>query len=143
MAVLIDSSTLVAIERAWLVDASVDLFDALPVDAVISSVSVMELALGELLADSEGRRNARRVFGTRVRDRLPVIPFGEAEARTAADIFVFLRRAGLTIGERDLMIAATAVANGHSLVTLNTAEFARVPGLDILPDPLAPHPGSA
>lgn len=33
------------------------------------------------------------------------------------------------IGPRDLLIGATALAQGHSLVTLNTREFRRVAGL--------------
>ncbi|WP_343393958.1 type II toxin-antitoxin system VapC family toxin [Candidatus Amarobacter glycogenicus] len=33
------------------------------------------------------------------------------------------------MGERDLMIAATALANGHEVLTLNRSEFERVPGL--------------
>ena len=40
-------------------------------------------------------------------------------------------RAGLgtPIGPNDLMIAAIALANGLTLVTHNTSEFSRVPGL--------------
>ncbi len=33
--------------------------------------------------------------------------------------------------DRDLMIAAIALANGLTLVTNNTREFARVPGLKL------------
>jgi tRNA(fMet)-specific endonuclease VapC len=51
----------------------------------------------------------------------------------AADYFVSVRRhlesLGQVIGPYDMQIAAIAVANGCSLVTHNTAEFARVPGL--------------
>jgi tRNA(fMet)-specific endonuclease VapC len=38
---------------------------------------------------------------------------------------------GLLIGPNDLMIAAIALANGCTLVTHNTAEFSRVPGLTL------------
>ena len=40
-----------------------------------------------------------------------------------------LARRGTPIGPNDLMIAAIALAYGFTLVTHNTAEFARVPGL--------------
>ena len=40
-----------------------------------------------------------------------------------------LTRAGQLIGPNDLLIAATALAHGAILVTHNTAEFSRVPGL--------------
>lgn len=45
---------------------------------------------------------------------------------------VSLRRAGTPIGERDLMIAATALANGHDVLTANVREFERVPGLRVV-----------
>ncbi len=38
---------------------------------------------------------------------------------------------GQLIGPNDLLIAATALAHGAILVTHNTAEFSRVPGLII------------
>jgi tRNA(fMet)-specific endonuclease VapC len=39
------------------------------------------------------------------------------------------------IGMNDLWIAATALANGCALVTGNTDEFSRVPGLNAIPFP--------
>jgi tRNA(fMet)-specific endonuclease VapC len=47
------------------------------------------------------------------------------EIRTA------LERAGTPIGEADLWIAATARAGGGTIVSHNTSEFARVPGLAV------------
>jgi len=35
------------------------------------------------------------------------------------------------IGERDLFIAATALAHGYGVVTANVREFSRVPGLAV------------
>lgn len=49
----------------------------------------------------------------------------EHYARVRAD----LEKRGVTIGGNDLWIAATACAHGATLVTNNTAEFMRVPGL--------------
>jgi tRNA(fMet)-specific endonuclease VapC len=136
MAIVVDTSYLIALERDWIVREPRS-SPQFPTDGVVASVSMMELRMGMLLADSDARRNARSEFADHVRRNLLVIPFGTDEAEMAADLLVSLRRAGQTIGERDLMIAATAVANGHSLVTLNAAEFARVPGLTLLPNPLA------
>jgi tRNA(fMet)-specific endonuclease VapC len=54
---------------------------------------------------------------------------------SAADCYVetrlALERAGHPIGERDLIIAATALAHGLTAVTANTSEFGRVPGLAV------------
>jgi len=43
-----------------------------------------------------------------------------------------LRRQGTPIGPYDVLIAAQARRAGTMLVTANTGEFARVPGLQIL-----------
>ncbi|MBC8011104.1 MAG: type II toxin-antitoxin system VapC family toxin, partial [Burkholderiales bacterium] len=45
--------------------------------------------------------------------------------------FRHLRTCGQLIGTNDLWIAANARAHGRPLVTNNTAEFTRVPGLDV------------
>jgi len=58
-----------------------------------------------------------------------VLPFGEAEARTAARIRVDLEKAGRPIGPHDVLIAATALEQRATLVTHNTKEFGRVKGL--------------
>ncbi len=57
------------------------------------------------------------------------IAFDAASAECAGRIRATLAAAGLPIGPNDLLIAATAVAHGLVLVTHNTAEFSRVPGL--------------
>jgi tRNA(fMet)-specific endonuclease VapC len=59
----------------------------------------------------------------------PLLPFSALEAREFGRLFAELRSQGQLIGERDLQIAATALANGHELMTRNAREFARVPGL--------------
>ena len=104
-------------------------------DSWISAVTAMELRIGALLSESGLCAAARLEFLQNVSEQCPVLPFGEKEAEEAARLFTALRRAGQRIGERDLLIAATAVANGHSVITLNRAEFERVPGLSLLDAP--------
>jgi tRNA(fMet)-specific endonuclease VapC len=41
----------------------------------------------------------------------------------------FLERRGVIIGGNDLWIAATTLAHGATLVTNNTSEFDRIPGI--------------
>ncbi|MEO8494023.1 MAG: type II toxin-antitoxin system VapC family toxin [Planctomycetota bacterium] len=55
--------------------------------------------------------------------------FDDAAALLHAHIRHQLETAGMPIGPSDLQIAAIALANGLRLVTHNTAEFCRVPGL--------------
>jgi tRNA(fMet)-specific endonuclease VapC len=57
------------------------------------------------------------------------LPFDDADADVYGRIRADLQRAGKLIGPNDLMIAAIALANDLTLVTHNTGEFARIPGL--------------
>ena len=56
-------------------------------------------------------------------------PFDEDDAREAGEIRAALARAGTPIGPYDVLIAGQARRRGAVLVTANTKEFARVPGL--------------
>lgn len=131
MALLLDTSVLIAIERGP--NAIAELSTRVAQRAsVISAVTLAELRLGQHLADASERARVRAHFiDTAVRLCL-VVPFGEPEAEEYARLSARLRRAGTPIGDHDLQIAATAVAGGHQLSTLNTAEFARVPGLTLV-----------
>jgi tRNA(fMet)-specific endonuclease VapC len=60
-----------------------------------------------------------------------VLPFDAESADHAASIRADLEARGLTIGPHDVLIAATARRHAHVLVTHNTREFKRVPGLAV------------
>jgi len=60
---------------------------------------------------------------------LPSLPFAGEATRRFGEIRATLTRQGTPIGPYDLQIAAIALAQGLTLVTHNTREFARVPGL--------------
>ena len=136
MGSLIDTSWLIAVER--ILAGSPELELELASSPVVSAVTIAELRMGIELAD-ESHRQDRQRFVEAVLENVTVIPFGLAEAAAYARIAAVLRRSGQRIGERDLLIAATAVANGHSVMTLNTSEFERVPGLTVLGPPLPPR----
>jgi len=59
------------------------------------------------------------------------LPFDPAAAAEYARIRADLEARGLMIGANDLLIASIALANGLTVVTHNTTEFGRVPGLVI------------
>ena len=61
----------------------------------------------------------------------PSLPFDDAAADHFATIRQHLESLGQVIGPYDMQIAAIALANGCTLVTHNTTEFGRVPGLII------------
>ena len=60
---------------------------------------------------------------------LPKLPLDSATVVKAALARADLRRRGLPIGPYDLLIAATALEHRLTMVTHNTQEFERVPGL--------------
>lgn len=98
------------------------------------SYAVPEMVRAELLFGAA--LSARREDNTRLVEQflapLALIPF-EGEACTHyADIRAHLQREGRSIGPNDLIIAATARAHGHTLVTRNLAEFSHVPGLAVV-----------
>jgi len=58
-----------------------------------------------------------------------IVDFTSDDAAEAGDIRAHLRRLGTPIGPYDVLIAAQARSRGATLVTANTREFFRVPGL--------------
>lgn len=58
---------------------------------------------------------------------MQLLPFD----RKAAEVFDELARQRLRVGAMDLRIAAIAIANQMTLLTQNTVDFERVPGLQI------------
>lgn len=60
---------------------------------------------------------------------LAVLPFASPADAVYGVIRARLERSGRPIGGNDLLIAAHAVCLGHTLVTGNEAEFARIAGL--------------
>ena len=61
----------------------------------------------------------------------PSLPFDDAAAEEYGKLRAYLRATGAMIGPNDLMIASIALAHDLVLVTHNTQEFARVPGLRV------------
>jgi tRNA(fMet)-specific endonuclease VapC len=59
------------------------------------------------------------------------LPFDDHAGEEAGRVRAYLAGLGTPIGPNDLLIAAIALANGLTLVTHNTSEFSRVPGLNI------------
>lgn len=132
MGVVIDSNCLIDLERE-LARGSLSP-EMLPPDPVVSFVTIGELWVGTELADAR-HREARERFVLTLMENAELVPFAAAEARSYGRIAAHLRKTGLTIGERDMLIAASALANGHSVMTANVGEFSRVPGLLVIPPP--------
>lgn len=95
------------------------------VDAIgLSSIVVHELYHGARGSDRVAESFARL-------DELPfeVMDFDRDDALVAAEIRLQLQKSGTPIGPFDLLIAGQSLARDLTLVTRNTREFQRVPGL--------------
>ncbi len=91
----------------------------------ISSVSAAELAYGVIKSGSERNQRALEMFLS----PLEILPFDENAIWKYGLVRAGLEQIGQPIGSLDTMIAAHALAADATLVTNNTSEFARVPGL--------------
>lgn len=91
----------------------------------ISSVTAAELAFGVAKSGSARNRLALEMFLS----ALEILPFDESAIWHYGDLRTDLERRGQPIGTLDTMIAAHALATNTILVTNNTREFERVPGL--------------
>ncbi len=66
-----------------------------------------------------------------LRQQFVSLHFDDHAAEEYGRIRAHLAAHGAMIGPNDLMIASIALANGLALVTHNTVEFSRVPGLQL------------
>lgn len=128
---MLDSSVLIAAERGGIrLEPFLNSLGDAPVG--IAAITASELLHGCHRAADPGIRARRFAFVDALLARVPVLPFGLAEARRHAELWAHLTREGTMIGAHDLLIGATALAHGHSLATLNTKEFGRVAGLRLI-----------
>ena len=134
MARLIDTSVVIDVERRrQSPDVLTDAVLGAPV--VMAAITASELLGGVHRAPVSDRRREREVFVEAVLARIPVVPFDLPAARIHARIWAELEAAGQRIDANDLLIAATALAHGHTVITHNLRDFARVPGLDVRQPP--------
>lgn len=137
MGLLIDSSVFIAAERAQAPPAA--LLDQLGDQPVaLSAVTASELLHGVHRADGALRRWRREKFVGAILQAVPILPFDLPVAQVHARLWADLQRRGEMIGERDLMIAATALAHDLAVVTGDKRHFPRVEGLELVAAPLLP-----
>ena len=102
----------------------------IPTDLTICSVVVGELIYGaEHSSPPHQANNRKRV--EQLRQQFVSVSFDDFAAEQYGKARAYLAALGTPIGPNDLMIAAIALAHRLILVTHNTSEFSRVPGLTI------------
>jgi predicted nucleic acid-binding protein len=97
----------------------------LPDEAAISTATLAELHFGVHLARSDSVRAARLRRLTEIETRLEALPIDEAVARSYGALAQIVVKAGRRARARtmDILIAATAHANGVPLYTRDTTDF--------------------
>ncbi len=99
-----------------------------PGEAGISSITLAELRYGVARSAEKGR-NAEALDEFLL--PLEIADFDEAAAGVYGDVRAGLEAAGTPIGPLDTQIGAHALSRGAVLVTHNTREFNRIPGLAV------------
>jgi len=130
MGLVIDTSALVAIERAakpWR--------KALPDEpAALPAIVYAELLVGAELADTRRRAADRRAKISALAAAVPIVEFGATVAERWADLYGRLSRAGHLIPSNDLAVAATALDLGFGVLVgpAGGPHFRAVPGLRVV-----------
>ena len=129
---IIDATVLIDAERGRF-DMTAFLQSLTDDGVAIGSITASELLYGCERARDGATRGRRTAFVEAVLDSFPIVPFGLVEARRHAQLWAHLAQQGTPIGPHDSLLAATALAHGLSVATLNIGEFERVPGLTLVP----------
>lgn len=95
-------------------------------EVAISAVTRAETRFGQALMDPHDKRHATIDL---LLQELPVLEWSRAAADRYGAVAGDLRVRGQPIGIMDTMLAAHALAAGLTLVTHNTRDFKRVPGI--------------
>jgi tRNA(fMet)-specific endonuclease VapC len=129
---ILDTSTVVLLERIG--DPR-----SLPLEPLITAVTLAELSVGPLVATDPGERTTRQLRLQQAEADFDPLPFDAAAARAFGRVATSLHLAGRKTGARsyDAMIAAVALANDLPLFTCNPVDFVHIDGLDLRS---VPHP---
>lgn len=137
MAVILDTSVLIAAERARDSARLAQLIAKIPAvpghdEVLISVITASELLMGIHRGTNEARSAARQRFVDGILDQFSFIPIDLRIAREHSRMVAPLLARGEPIGAHDAWIAATALTYGHSIATANVREFSRVDGLTVI-----------
>jgi tRNA(fMet)-specific endonuclease VapC len=97
----------------------------------ISVITVSELLHGVHRADTEKRRLIREAYVEKIIESFPIYPLDLGAARTYARIWATLAKKGTTIGAHDLIIGATAISLGFSVITSDFRDYGKIKGLKV------------
>jgi len=99
----------------------------------IGEVCISVITLAELMygVEKSRQRERNKIALTSFLSPLEILPFSNQAAVIFGEIRAALEKKGQVIGAYDLLIAAHALSENLILVTNNTGEFSRIPGLSL------------
>ena len=107
---------------------------ALPTRCFVSAITLAELSVGPLVANTDRERIARQSVLQQVEADFHAIPFDDRAARAFGRVAAELRASGRKTTARayDALIAATAVANELPVFTVNVDDFSGISSLIVV-----------
>jgi tRNA(fMet)-specific endonuclease VapC len=130
---ILDTSTVILLSR--LADP-----EALPVEPLITAVTLAELTVGPLVAATDTERAARQAHVQQAEADFDRLPFDAAAARAFGRVAASMRRAGRKPAARayEAMIAATALSQQLPVYTCNPDDFVNIDDLTVVPVAVPP-----
>ena len=135
MGLVLDSSIIIAAERRG--DSRTQLIQLIAStmadqEVVLSAVGLTEIVHAIYRASVPRVRIRREQFIQELLTDVEVLPYTRSTAMIAGRIDGEQRSAGITIPSVDVLIGATALEVGYSVLTVNVRDFQRIPGLRVL-----------
>ncbi|MCL2084101.1 MAG: PIN domain-containing protein [Oscillospiraceae bacterium] len=119
----IDSNTYIYFDKNASRALTSKLLSVNPANIKIPAMVAAELRLG-------AEKSARREYNSERLERFlslyEIVPFDDDAAKSYAKLRAELERSGQVIGANDMVIAATVLSGGGTLITRNTDEFSRI-----------------
>ncbi len=127
MKYLLDTDTLIYVfKRAGNCLARLSLRNDM--DIAISTINLFELEYGMGKSDNRSKMDS---YVATLCQRYAVLDFDRAASLQAGTIRALLHTRGTPIGPYDVQMAGIALSKNLTIVTRNTREFERVPGLRV------------
>lgn len=135
MGIILDSSVVIAAERRGYTVAQLlreVVSKAGDQEAALSAVGLTELVHGVHRAPTPEVRARREAFVSELLNDVEVYAYAKEAALLAGRLDGEQQNRGVTIPFVDLLIGATALVLGYSVLTVNPRHFRLVPGLSVL-----------
>ncbi len=122
---LVDANVLCEATHAAPADRVIAWLDRHDATLHVSTLTLAEICKGiHLLASGQKRRKLEAWFEELAGSFAGrIVPFDESAARTWGAFYAEHQRSGRQLSSFDSLIAATALAHGHTIATRNTGDF--------------------